>query len=114
MILRVSENCGVKVGMRMMICSVVKPFVSGKFVVYKFGSIILKRGLIHDYAVGSTIVQTHAMAGSHGDDSAVSCTVVARRQLKTNQNEKPNDSDDGKQSEPESSGSQGAVSEGEF
>ena len=111
--LRVSENCGVKVGMRMMISSVNKPFVSDKFVVYKMGSTILKRGVEHDDAAGSTIVQTHAMAGSQGSDSAVSCTVVAQRQPKTNRNEMPNSSDDEKQSEAESSGSQGAVSEGE-
>ena len=95
----------------MMISSFVKPLVSEKFVVCQLASIIFKGPLEHDYVAGSTIVQTHAMAGSQGDDSAASCTAVARKQIKANQNEMPNNSDDDKQSEAGSSGSQGAALE---
>lgn len=111
MILRIPDGSGVKVGMRMKITHVKRPNMSGKFTVHKLGSIILKEGLQHDYEPGSTIVQTHAMSGNSGDnDSAVNCTVVARRTRRGNTN--PEDSDDDHKNDAASNApSAGAVSD---
>ena len=89
--LRIPDGTGVKVGMRMKITSVKKPIHSETFKVHKIGSIILKKGLLHDYDAGSTIEQTHAMSGGTDDhDSMVNCTVAARR---TNRRSNTDDSD---------------------